>query len=127
MKTFLANLHDKISDRFLKPSNSQMLTSAANQGVDLTKPVPFTFYIAFRHSAEADSIAALLSSRGYKVTRETEKDDPYPYEIEAEISIPGNEQQIERREVLFRSFAKEFSARYDDYSISYSDEESIFY
>lgn len=127
MKSFLADIHARIVDQFFKPSNAQMLASAAKQGVDLTKPVPFTFYIAFRYSSEANSVAAMLESKGYKVTREFEKEDGYPFEVEAEVSIDGNESEIDRQEKFFRSIAKDFSARYDEYSISFSGEEAVFY
>lgn len=127
MATFLANLRESIGDRFFKPSNTQMLTSAADYGVDLTQPIPFTFYICFCSSDDADHVAVHLAEKGYSVARETEEEDPYPFKVQAEISILGNEQEIERQEAFFRGIARELQARYDDYSISYSDEEPDFY
>ncbi len=125
--SFIANLRDRILDRFFQPTNAQMLTSAADHGVDLTQPISVTFYIAFRLSDDADRVANLLASKGYSIVRETEEEDPHPFEIEAEVLIPGNEQEIERHEVFLRGLAKEFSARYDDYSISYTDEGTVIY
>ncbi|WP_170326626.1 ribonuclease E inhibitor RraB [Ruegeria arenilitoris] len=127
MKSFLTEIHTRIIDRFFKPSNAQMLSSAADQGLDLSQLIPFTFYISFRDSDDADSVAAMLEKRGYKITRETEEKDPYPFDVEAEIAIFGNEKEIEQQEDFFRSIARNFPARYDDYSISYTDEEAVFY
>ncbi|MTI02661.1 ribonuclease E inhibitor RraB [Roseibium sp. RKSG952] len=127
MKSLLRNIHARIVDQFFKPSNAQMLSSAADQGVDLSEPIPFTFYISFRNSDDADGVAAMLESKGYKITRETEEEDPYPYEVEAETKILGNENEVTQQEDFFRTLVSKFPARYDDYSITYSDEEAVFY
>lgn len=127
MKSFLADLRNQIADRFFKPTNAQMLTSAADHGVELAQPVPFTFYIAFRLSDDADRVADLLVAKGYAATREAEDEDLYPYLVEAEVSFVADEREIERHEALFRGYAAEFQARYDDYSIAYTDEEAEFF
>ncbi|WP_217354256.1 ribonuclease E inhibitor RraB [Ruegeria arenilitoris] len=127
VKSFIQDALNTVEDLFLKPSNEEMLKSAAEHGADLSEPAPFTFDLAFKHRLDADVVAKELAEKGYNVTQETDDEgDPYPHEIEAEVTIIPDVVEIKKHEGGFKSIAAQYSARYDDYSIGFGTDLDFF-
>lgn len=117
LRNLVTTLHGKLHERLLKPSHRQMLNSVAEQGMDLSKPIPLTFYMAFRTNRDAGEAADLLAELDYEVTHEREEGSSHPFEIEIDITLPADAAEIGRHDALMKRIALEHDGRYDDYSI----------